>query len=161
MYSELRDYLALSSDSPTGLVWLKQASSRALIGQPAFTNISTPGYYQGGFKGRKLYAHRVVFYLTHGWWPDEVDHKNGIRTDNTPPNLRAVTSSQNGQNMVVRGTRLHRKRGLWQARIRYGGSCHSLGYFSTEEEAHAAYLQAKQQHHSGATPRCFGGVSST
>ena len=155
MYSELRDYLALSNDSPTGLVWLKQASSRALVGQPAFTNLSTPGYYQGGFKGGKLYAHRVVFYLVHGWWPDKIDHRNGIRTDNRPRNLRSVTTTQNGQNRVVRGTRYHTGRKLWQARITYGGRCHSLGYFATEPEAHAAYLQAKLEHHNGATPRCF------
>ncbi len=155
MYSELRDYLALSSDSPTGLVWLKQASSRALVGQPAFTNIDSRGYYQGGFKGRKLSAHRVVYFLTHGHWPDKTDHRNGARTDNSADNLRNVTTLENNQNRVARGTRFHKPRQLWQARIRYDGRSHSLGYFSTEEAAHAAYLQAKEQHHTGATARCF------
>lgn len=161
MYSELRDYLALSNDSPTGLVWLKKASSRAIPGRPAFTNVDSRGYYQGGFMGRKLSAHRVVFYLVHGHWPDKVDHRNGIRTDNSPDNLRDVTTLENNQNRVARGTRFHTTRQLWQARIRYAGRSHSLGYFSDEASAHAAYLQAKQTYHKGATQRCLGGVSST
>ncbi|BEQ12870.1 hypothetical protein Ep4_011 [Pseudomonas phage Ep4] len=43
-------------------------------GYPAFTNIDTAGYYQGGFQGKKYRAHRVVYFLVHGEWPAVVDH---------------------------------------------------------------------------------------
>jgi hypothetical protein len=39
----------------------------------------------------------------------------------------------------------------YRAKIRYGGKQHRIGSFSTPEEAHQAYLEAKRKHHAGNT----------
>lgn len=161
MHSKLREYLGLCDTSPTGLVWLKQASSRALKGTPAFTGKVSAGYYQGGLGGRRWYAHRVVYFLAYGDWPNNIDHINGKRDDNRLENLRSVTRTLNSQNRVDKGCSFHKRLEMWRAVIHYDGRSHSLGYFTTEDAAHAVYLAAKEKHHAGATTRCFGGVTST
>lgn len=42
-------------------------------------------------------------------------------------------------------------RGRWRAVIRVDGTQLNCGSFDTEEQAHAAYLEAKRRHHPGNT----------
>lgn len=44
--------------------------------------------------------HRAAWALYYGRWPTEIDHLNGIKTDNRLCNLREVSRSENGQNRV-------------------------------------------------------------
>jgi len=46
----------------------------------------------------KLWKHRLVFFLVYGRFPKEIDHLNGIKTDNRIENLREVSGSENCQN---------------------------------------------------------------
>ena len=52
------------------------------------------------FQGEKfkLWKHRLVFFLVYGRFPKEIDHINGIKTDNRIENLREVSGSENCQN---------------------------------------------------------------
>ena len=99
--------------------------------------------------------HRAAWLLRTGEWPDfEVDHENGVRSDNRWVNLRHATHSQNRQNLAgvtkkgrLRGaTRYYNK---WKAQIKVPGESapRYLGLFATEEEAHAAYCWAKAELH--------------
>ena len=48
---------------------------------------------------RKYRARRIAFAMTCGRWPrHEIDHKNGVRSDNRITNLREATDLQNAQN---------------------------------------------------------------
>jgi len=51
------------------------------------------------FRGErfKLWKHRLVFFLVHRRFPKEIDHLNGIKTDNRIENLREVSGSENCQ----------------------------------------------------------------
>lgn len=154
--TQLKDYLAYDETSQTCLRWIKKASSRAMPGMEAMTNIATGRRYQGGFKGSKLFAHRVVWFLHNGTWPDIIDHINGNQLDNRINNLREATTSINNHNRVSRGThRSGRMRG-YSARIGINGKSVYLGTYQTEEAAHAAYLEAKQKLHPTAPRRCYG-----
>ena len=56
------------------------------------------------FRGErfKLWKHRLVFFLVHRRFPKEIDHLNGIKTDNRIENLREVSRSENCQNRDCR-----------------------------------------------------------
>jgi hypothetical protein len=71
----------------------------------------------------------------------QVDHINGIKTDNNSSNLRWATNSENHMNLGllksntsgVRG--VHRKRNKWHASIEFNNKKYSLGSYNTIEEA--------------------------
>ena len=48
----------------------------------------------------KLWKHRLVFFLVHRRFPKEIDHLNGIKTDNRIENLREVNHSENETNKL-------------------------------------------------------------
>lgn len=79
----------------------------------------------------------------------EVDHKNGIGTDNQRENLRFVTDRQNSQNRknvnvtsVYPGVYWHSSRNKWMAQIYINGKSKFLGRFIDEHEAFNAYRKA-------------------
>jgi hypothetical protein len=110
---------------------------------------------------RRLKMHRVIFALVHGWWPEhEIDHANGVRSENRPDNLRAATSGENAQNRKIRADNTSgfsgviRHKGKWTPRIGIDGRRFYLGGFDTREHAYAAYLAAKAiLHPFGPVPR--------
>lgn len=104
------------------------------------------GFYAANSSGVRM--HRLLL----GIWDDRiVDHINGDGLDNRRCNLRSGTQSQNCVNRqstpgrYLRGARP--KKNLWQAYIKLDGRQRSLGYFATEDEAHAAYVAEAQKLH--------------
>lgn len=139
--------IRLDTHSPTGLAWV-------LTGEPALTN-NAHGYYQGTINNVRYLAHRVVFYLHKGQWPRGVlDHIDGNGLNNSIDNLRDVTYTENNQNRVARGYRLHRD-GKYEARISANKISYNLGLFEDAESARLAYLEAKRVLHPSAPARCY------
>lgn len=113
------------------------------------------GYMQVSLKGESVKAHRLAWLLVYGEMPGgDIDHINGIRTDNRITNLRAVTRAEN-QHAVFKPNK-NSKTGLrgvapigsgFKAAIRTGRKKIYLGWFSTKEAARAAYLAAKEKYH--------------
>lgn len=109
------------------------------------------GYILISILDSKFLAHRVAWLYVHGEWPPEqIDHIDMVRDNNAIANLRLATNSQNTMNRGpqsnnacgIKGVRLHKASGLWNARIAVNGKVHSLGYFKTAEEAGAAHQGA-------------------
>jgi hypothetical protein len=96
-------------------------------------------------------VHRVIWALAHGRWPlDQIDHRNGDRSDNRLMNLREATSAENHQNVRLRpmqGAWLDARKGRFEAKISVNGKQMWLGYFATREKAHFAYLEARSKLH--------------
>ncbi len=95
--------------------------------------------------GTHRLMHRIVARA-----PDdtEVDHINGDTLDNRRANLRCVSRQDNQWNRVkAKGYSWHTSSQAWLARIRVDGKLLHLGAFSTEKEALAAYLAAKERYH--------------
>lgn len=128
---------------------------RAAPGQLAGT-INTEGYIVVGHNKVQYRAHRIIWAMHYGVWPDhQIDHIDGNKLNNCISNLRACDYFGNAQNVgktarpsksKYKGVDFHR--GRWRARIRPGdGSRLDLGYFATEEEAAAAYAEAAAKFH--------------
>ena len=122
-------------------------------------SISSNEYDRIGFQYKRYGAHRLIWALVTGAWPEfDIDHKNGNRSDNRLCNLRHVDRSTNLENIKVAksnnkstgvlGVHVSQK-GLITSRIRVRGKGMYLGAFPSVQEAHAAYLDAKRQHHQG------------
>lgn len=120
----------------------------------AFTSKSDTGYHQGSIFDKNMLAHRVIWCLKTGGWPEnDIDHINGDRTDNRWNNLRSVTRSENCKNAARpnnnksgrTGTHFYKRVGKWVAYIRINGSQHHLGYFETQDQAVRARIEAEQK----------------
>lgn len=139
----------------TGLFfWRVNRRGQKKQGDKAGGVSASTGYIYIGLGNRKRYAaHRLAWLCTHGEWPDgEIDHINGVRSDNRIVNLRVVTPAANRQNMQkargqvgLLGVRRNGKR--FSALIKLDYKSHYLGTFDTPEEAHQAYVTAKRALH--------------
>ena len=103
---------------------------------------------------RNFYKHRLLHLARNPGWdifdtsPNNIiDHINHNRRDNTSDNLRVVTTQQNQFNREVKGYSWHMGLGKWIARIKINNKLIHIGYYDNEEEAHAAYLKAKEELH--------------
>lgn len=114
-----------------------------------------------GVCGRQYFAHRLaVLHVTGSWPTAHVDHRSGESSDNRWTNLRDVSPSVNAQNQrrahkgsVSRflGVYWRKDRKKWQATITVNRRPIHLGLFEREEDAGAAYLEAKRRLHEGCT----------
>lgn len=112
------------------------------------------GYYQVNLNYKMYYAHRVVFAIVHGRWPNGIiDHIDGNTTNNHPANLRDVTDSENNQNQKIRkdnvlgitGVSEHAKGG-YQAEVCKQGVRHRK-WFKTLQAAIQWRAKMKQSVH--------------
>lgn len=77
----------------------------------------------------------------------EIDHKNGIRNDNSLENLRWCSRSENslnkkksqGTSSQYKGVSYYKKYDKWEATARLDRIKKHIGYFATEKEAAIAY----------------------
>jgi len=77
-----------------------------------------------------------------------IDHKSGIKIDNSVANLRITTQQGNNHNQTkAKGYYWDKKSKKWKAGIKLNGKTIYLGYYNTEAEAHQAYLDGKEKYH--------------
>lgn len=156
---EMLDY-----NEESGLfVWRRRPRTcRVQVGDVA-GYINSKGYVYIGLDGKGHLGQRLAWLYVHGVLPAlEVDHINGIRSDNSLRNLRLTTHAENQQNRRVPSKSsktgylgvefdMKKKSRPWIARIRVDGRSLRLGTFDSAEEASHAYIAAKQKLHSFST----------
>lgn len=108
------------------------------------------------YADKKCYkAHRIIWLLEHGKFPDKIlDHINGIRDDNRIENLREADFTQNNANKVMRkkksnlpkGTRIKDRPKPYVAYIYIDKKPVYLGAFKTKDESAEAYNNAAIKH---------------
>ncbi|MCO1396395.1 HNH endonuclease signature motif containing protein [Burkholderia cenocepacia] len=137
-----------SYDAETGVL-----TSRLTLGKrTAGERLGRPhhlGYLVVEIGGNRFLAHRIAWVYAYGEIPNgkEIDHINGVRSDNRLLNLRVATRAQNSQNRESAGVYFDRQRNRWRAFIWLNGKNKVIGSFPTRELAREAYLSAKRAHH--------------
>ncbi len=102
---------------------------------------------------RSVLGHRLAFYMSHGYLPKIIDHKNGNKIDNSESNLREVTSSENRMNARLRSDNASKVTGVyfrkdcnrWRAEITKDGVKKHLGLFDTKDDAIKSRLEAEKE----------------
>lgn len=156
----LREFLSYDKDSGE-FTWIKiSTNGRSRPGDIAGT-LGTHGYIAISLLRNHYLAHRLAWFFHYGYWPEkQIDHINGIRTDNRIENLRHADYSLNAQN--ARASRRNSSTGFlgvfpwgrgkrFLARICVDRKQIKIGVYDTPEEAHQAYLAAKRKLHPGCT----------
>jgi hypothetical protein len=157
--SRLKEVLHYTPD--TGLFTWKQKRGRQAVGSIGGSATGSGGYVRLMVDGQLYLAHRLAFLYMEGKMPElDVDHRNGVRTDNRFDNLRHATRSLNNQNRHgaqrrsstgFMGVTQDKRDGRFYAAIFYNGRKRGLGGYDTPEEAHEAYLSNKRLLHEGCT----------
>lgn len=134
----------LRYDEGTGnLYWRRQPSRSVMPGQVAGSK-SKDGYISLSFAGHTYLAHRLIWLIKTGNWPEfEIDHINRDRSDNRWSNLRDVNRTVNQRNTMGGGYFLNR--GKFLAMVGVGPKSINLGRYETEQEARFAYEVAKRE----------------
>lgn len=149
------EFIQIDEKSKSNLSWIKHKKATTThSGDPAFNTISGDGYLGGFLGGKRYYAHRVVFFLANGYWPDQIDHLDGDITNNAVSNLADKTKQQNMHNRIEKGYS-KTPNGKFRTKITLNGKGICLGTFNSELEARVAYLNAKKKFHPSAPSRCF------
>lgn len=102
---------------------------------------------------KKYHIHRIIWFLWSGNWPkNEIDHINGVSTDNRICNLRDVTRSENNKNLRISkrnnsghiGVREYKHGFIVE--IGYKGKSKYIGKFKTMNEAVEARKMAEKKY---------------
>lgn len=137
------------------LFWKNRKSRKDLCGKVAGSISSSDGYVYIKYQQNRILAHRIVFFLHHGFVPKEIDHINRVRHDNRIENLREAPShSLNLGNQSIqkrqktssyKGVCWDANRCKWRSYIKHEGKKKFIGRHKEEREAAAAYDEAAKK----------------
>ena len=156
-FQELPDIL-LSYECVDGALYARFNTIKHKAGD-AVGYIDSAGYCELKHNGKPYKAHRVIWEMTHGEIPSnmEIDHINGIRLDNRIENLRLATRRENMRNTRVglnnqtgiKGV-FKKRSGRYEVSIGDGNGRHKyIGYYSDFFDACCARKSAetKSEYH--------------
>lgn len=128
----------------------------ALYAGKKVSSTNGKGYLISNFNGSIHRVHRICWSMVNGYLDPElqIDHENGIKTDNRVCNLRAVTNVQNSQNKVidhknttgVTGVYRSKRDNVWCAQINVNSNKVWLGTFERFEHAVKARKDAEKKY---------------
>lgn len=135
--------------------WRRDRWNSVYAGVEAGSEDVSSGYVRVYIGDKHFYAHRVIWVMNRGIIPSgmQIDHINGIRSDNLLANLRLVTVEINAQNMRLRenssghtGVFWNNQNQKWCAKIHVNGKSIHLGFFDDVANAAAARKKAERRH---------------
>lgn len=152
---KLRKYLNenYSFDFSLGGFVTKRACGRRKRGVRA-GYVRKKGYIEIRIGNSRFFEHNLSWFYFKGSFPPtgkELDHKNRIRNDNRPDNLRLCTRSQNNVNtglrsdnkVGVRGVYYNKKKKKYCAQLSVNGKRMTIGHYDSIKEASNVIVSAR------------------
>ena len=139
------------------IIRLVATSQNTRAGQEAGF-IDSLGYITLGILGHTVRAHRVAYLLMAKVWPPkdlQIDHIDGIKSNNAWSNLRLATISQNRCNISVSKTNSSGVKGVswfkltnkWRVYVTKNRKQYSGGYYESLQDAKAAVRVLREKLH--------------
>lgn len=135
--------------------WFKNKISQKrwntrFAGKEAF-NTDSRGYRVGRLFKKNYFAHHVIWCMTVGYWPKQLDHIDGNPSNNTLGNLREVDQKENRKNCKIPSNNTSGVQGVswntinknWTAQIKINRVKHHLGSFYSKDDAIKARKEAE------------------
>lgn len=128
------------------LYWKPAVRTRERISVRTGKKVGTPGgvgYLDVNIEKKRYRVHRLIFLMFHGYFPEEVDHINGIKNDNRIENLRAANHTTNKFNLKtpkhntsgVKGVSIHKPSGRWRCSLSFNNRTKQVCGFSSKNDA--------------------------
>lgn len=143
MLTQARLKELLRYDPDTGnFTWLVRVGGIVTVGNRAGT--AQKGYIRIGLASKGYQAHRLAYLYMTGAWPNaQIDHVNGVRSDNRWQNLREATHSENQCNVSAQANNAVGFKGVrksttgpnYQISVRKNHVVHEVCGFQTAEIA--------------------------
>jgi hypothetical protein len=127
-----------------GHLYWKEAFKNARVRPGDRAGCQSTKYWTIKINQKCYYAHRLIWLYHYGNLPEIIDHINRVPNDNRIENLRVASKQENAVNTYNkqdprRGTYFRSDLKKWTSQIRLGKSVLSLGLFTSQSEAKAAY----------------------
>ncbi len=106
------------------------------------------GYYATRIKGRRIYLHKIVFFMFHNYIPKRIRFLDGNTLNYSIENLKDCTSSEilfrakirNDNTSGYKGISWSKRRNKWVGWISKDKKKTWLGYFDSKNKAYQAYI---------------------
>jgi hypothetical protein len=134
-------------DAESGMLLWRKGNNRNVKPWQEAKSPNGHGYYNVKIDGKSYLVHRLIWLYVHGSFPKEdIDHKNRIRNDNRLCNLRAVSRTDNCQNISLPdhnksghiGVSWIKSHNRWTVYVKVDKKNKWLGYYKNLDDAVAA-----------------------
>lgn len=146
--TRLVDSRGFEYDPQTGEIFRRVDGALKKMGR-----VMSEGYIRLDYEKKGIYAHRMAWEIFYGSPPSgQIDHINGIRSDNRIDNLRDVPVSENRKNVALSARNktghvgVHLIKSRYVAKIKIRKKDIRLGTFDTLELAIAARKEAERRY---------------
>jgi hypothetical protein len=137
------------------LFWKVSNNNFIQVGQQAGTSVNDSGYHIVGVGGKTYRLHRIIFMYHHGYFPKNVDHIDGNRSNNSIENLRPADDFENSRNSRISKRNKSGVKGVcwanhvnkWLVQVRQGNSKKYLGLYDDLELAELVAIEARNKFH--------------
>lgn len=139
-----------------GKLLIKKCYRKNKIGSEA-GHCGNNGYWVVNFNDDQYLAHRIIFFIHHGYLPELIDHIDRDKLNNRIENLRECTRSQNALNKNLHKNADTKYYGLifmnynkqpkYIVKIRINGKVRFFGSYISEIEAVLVYNREAVRHH--------------
>lgn len=127
---------------------------RSIAKNKTVGSLTDKGYVRLNIDKHLYMAHRIAWLYMKGEFPNvEIDHIDGVRSNNKWLNIRSATRKQNMENTALfctstsghRGVTWYKRNGKWGATAFHDGKRHFAGLYASAEEAGQAAKKLRDE----------------